>query len=208
MLFTSSRLSLNPELTESITLERFPYHFCAVTGNVNLAAFLYFRQFQYSEGITIANFAAGKAIQGNVGNVLVIRLCKDRPHSVSVRKIEQHIAQLDEELHVHEKCIAADGKEGTTPWSKAVTLSPVEIANMAGKPCHLILHYFFSSYFMGFTHLVLAGHGHAAVVLSLILAQVPLHWSRETHCLFPECFKQHVSVPSYKFTVMLPAKVV
>ncbi|KAL3141774.1 hypothetical protein ABBQ32_004450 [Trebouxia sp. C0010 RCD-2024] len=111
------RLSLNSELTESITLEKFPYHYCAVTGNVNLAAFMYLRQLQYSKGITVANFAA-------------------------------------------------DGKQGTTSWSKRVTLSPVDIAN-------------------------LAGHGPAAVVLSLILARVPLLWSRDTHHLFPQHFKQH-----------------
>ena len=85
------RLSLSSELTESITLERFPYHFCAVTGNVNLAVFLYSRQLQYSRGITVAN-------------------------------------------------VSADGKEGTTPWQKSVTLSPVDVANMAGTECSPALH--------------------------------------------------------------------
>ena len=78
------RLSFNPEITEAITLEKLPYHYCAVTGNVNLAAFLYTQKVPFSKGITIANFAA-------------------------------------------------DGKEGTTPWKKPVTLSPVDIADMAGK---------------------------------------------------------------------------
>ena len=45
-------------MTEPITLEKLPYHFCAVTGNVNLAAFLYLRQIPCTKGITIANFAA------------------------------------------------------------------------------------------------------------------------------------------------------
>jgi len=78
------RLSFNPEITEAITLDKLPYHYCAVTGNVNLAAFLYVQKVPFSKGITIANFAA-------------------------------------------------DGKEGTTPWKKPVTLSPIDIANMAGK---------------------------------------------------------------------------
>ena len=45
-------------MTEPITLEKLPYHFCAVTGNVNLAAFLYLRRVPCTKGITIANFAA------------------------------------------------------------------------------------------------------------------------------------------------------
>ena len=84
LLNTLCRLSFNPEITEAITLEKLPYHYCAVTGNVNLAAFLYSQKVSFSKGITIANFAA-------------------------------------------------DGKEGTTPWKKPVTLSPVDIADMAGK---------------------------------------------------------------------------
>lgn len=146
---TVFRLSLNSELTESITLEKFPYHYCAVTGNVNLAAFMYLRQLQYSKGITVANFAA-------------------------------------------------DGKQGTTSWSKRVTLSPVDIANLAGKhDSHVVqfvaLYSMSFKVFVKFGHLLLAGHGPAAVVLSLILARVPLLWSRDTHHLFPQHFKQHVS---------------
>ncbi|DBA76185.1 hypothetical protein WJX77_011832 [Trebouxia sp. C0004] len=112
------RLSFNPEITEAITLENLPYHYCAVTGNVNLAAFLYTQKVPFSKGITIANFAA-------------------------------------------------DGKEGTTPWKKPVTLSPVDIADMAG-------------------------HRPAALVLALIGAQVPLHWTRDNHCLYPKSFKSQV----------------
>lgn len=78
------RLSFNPEIADSITLEKLPYHYCAVTGNVNLAAFLYVQKVPFSKGITIANFAA-------------------------------------------------DGKDGSTPWKKPVMLSPLDIANMAGK---------------------------------------------------------------------------
>lgn len=52
------RLSFNPEIADSITLEKLPYHYCAVTGNVNLAAFLYVQKVPFSKGITIANFAA------------------------------------------------------------------------------------------------------------------------------------------------------
>lgn len=112
------RLTFNPEITEAITLEKFPYHYCAVTGNVNLAAFLYSQKLPYSKGITIANFAA-------------------------------------------------DGKEGSTPWKKPVTMSAMDIANMAG-------------------------HKPAAVVLTLIGAQVPLHWTRDQHHLYPQYFKSQV----------------
>lgn len=150
------RLFLSSELTEAITLERFPYHFCAVTGNVNLAVFLYSRQLQYSRGITVAN-------------------------------------------------VSADGKAGITPWQKSITLSPVDVANMAGKACSSALHWCLTLILLRFSCLLLAGHKSAALVLSAVLAKVPLHWSRDTHSLYPRCFKQQVGILSYQLTVDLQA---
>ena len=131
-------------MTEPITLEKLPFHFCAVTGNVNLAAFLYLRQVPFSRNITIANFAA-------------------------------------------------DGKEGSTPWKKPITLSPVDIANMAGKQIRPLCQVMFSlAPCIRLSHLA-AGHKPAALVLSLIGARVPLQWSRQAHSLYPKFFKQQVT---------------
>lgn len=114
------RLSFNPEIADAITLEKWPYHYCAVTGNVNLAAFLYVQKVPFNHGIMIANFAA-------------------------------------------------DGKDGNTPWKKPITLSPLDVADMAG-------------------------HRHAALILAMIGTEVPLHWSREKHAAFPKRFRNQAKI--------------
>ncbi|CAD7702379.1 unnamed protein product, partial [Ostreobium quekettii] len=54
-------LSFHPELLSTMALSASPYHFCAVTGNTELACFLYFRGVDITRNITVASFSAAGA---------------------------------------------------------------------------------------------------------------------------------------------------
>jgi len=55
------RLSFHPELLSALALSTSPYHFCAVTGNTELACFLYNREVGLCRSITVASFSAAGA---------------------------------------------------------------------------------------------------------------------------------------------------
>lgn len=55
------RLSFHPELLSALSLSSAPYHYCAVTGNTELACFLYSRDVGLCRSITVASFSASGA---------------------------------------------------------------------------------------------------------------------------------------------------
>jgi len=55
------RLSFHPELLSALSLATAPYHFSAVTGNTELACFLYSRDVAICRNITVASFSASGA---------------------------------------------------------------------------------------------------------------------------------------------------
>lgn len=52
------RLTFSQELQDKIAFDKTPYHYCAVSGNVDLAALLYSIGTPFDEDIHIAKFAA------------------------------------------------------------------------------------------------------------------------------------------------------
>ena len=78
------RLTFSNDLKKEIAFDKTPYHYCAASGNTDLAAYLYSLGVPFDQDITVATFSA-------------------------------------------------DGKESRTPWNKALAISPVDTAHMAGK---------------------------------------------------------------------------
>ena len=82
------RLTFSNDLKKENAFNKTPYHYCAASGNADLAAYLYSLGVPFDQDITVATFSA-------------------------------------------------DGKESRTPWNKALAISPMDTARMAGKSLHI-----------------------------------------------------------------------
>lgn len=74
------RLSFHQELLSSVAFNSSPYHYCAVTGDTELAIFLYNRGIEMTSNITVASFSAA----GTNGNTPWKKVIVITPHEAAL----------------------------------------------------------------------------------------------------------------------------
>lgn len=74
------RLSFHQELLSAVGFNSSPYHYCAVTGDTELAVYLYSKGIEMSSNITVASFSAA----GTNGNTPWKKVIMITPHEAAL----------------------------------------------------------------------------------------------------------------------------
>ncbi|GMH38265.1 hypothetical protein BSKO_06149 [Bryopsis sp. KO-2023] len=74
------RLSFHQELLSAVSFNSCPYHYCAVTGNAELACYLYSQKIELTPNITVASFSAA----GTGGNTPWKKIVVITPHEAAL----------------------------------------------------------------------------------------------------------------------------